>query len=60
MKDWVDNYHPDGEKGIIWMYHLFDLLATDYLPDYQIYRKVSHLREGEFLWKYGVSRSSKR
>jgi len=24
---WFDNYYPDGTKGTIWTYHLFDLLA---------------------------------
>ena len=40
---WFDNLYPDGTKGTIWTYHLFDLLGTDYLPDHQMYRLVSHL-----------------
>ncbi len=57
---WFDNYYPDGTKGTIWTYHLFDLLGTDYLPDYQAYRLVSHLQEGEFLGKYGVYSIARR
>lgn len=57
---WFDNYYPDGTKGTIWTYHLFDLLGTDYLPDHQVYRLVSHLQEGEFLGKYGVYSIARR
>lgn len=57
---WFDNYYPDGTKGTIWTYHLFDLLGTDYLPDHQTYRLVSHLQEGEFLGKYGVYSIARR
>lgn len=57
---WFDNYYPDGTKGTIWTYHLFDLLGTDYLPDHQMYRLVSHLQEGEFLGKYGVYSIARR
>ncbi len=57
---WFDNYYPDGTKGTIWTYHLFDLLGTDYLPDDQLYRLVSHLQEGEFLGKYGVYSIARR
>jgi len=57
---WFDNYYPDGTKGTIWTYHLFDLLGTDYLPDHQAYRLVSHLQGGEFLGKYGVYSIARR
>lgn len=57
---WFDNYYPDGTKGSIWTYHLFDLLGTDFLPDDQAYRLVSHLQEGEFLGKYGVYSIARR
>ena len=57
---WFDNYYPDGKKATIWTYHLFDLLGTDYLPDTQAYRMVSHLQEGEFLGKYGVYSIARR
>ena len=57
---WFDNYYPDGTKGTIWTFHLFDLLGTDFLPDHQIYRLVSHLQEGEFLGKYGVYSMARR
>lgn len=57
---WFDNYYPDGTKGTIWTYHLFDLLGTDYLPYYQAYRLVSHIQEGEFLGKYGVYSIARR
>ena len=57
---WFDNYYPDGTKGTIWTYHLFDLLGADFLPDHQAYRLVSHLQEGEFLGKYGVYSIARR
>ncbi len=57
---WFDNLYPDGAKGTIWTYHLFDLLGTDFLPDHQAYRLVSHLQEGEFLGKYGVYSIARR
>lgn len=57
---WFDNYYPDGTKGTIWTYHLFDLLGTDYLPPHQAYKLVSHLQEGEFLGKYGVYSIARR
>jgi len=51
---WFDNLYPDGTKGTIWTFHLFDLLGADYLPDYQVNALVSHLQEGVFLGKFGV------
>ncbi len=57
---WFDNYYPDGTTGTIWTYHLLDLLGKDYLSDYQVYRLVSHLQEGEFLGKYGVYSIARR
>lgn len=57
---WFDNLYPDGTKGTIWTYHLFDLLGTNFLPDTQAYRLVSHLQEGEFLGKYGVYSIARR
>lgn len=57
---WFDNLYPDGTKGTIWTYHLFDLLGTEYLPDHQMYRIVSHLQEGEFLGKFGVYSVARR
>lgn len=57
---WFDNLYPDGSLGTIWTYHLFDLLGTDYLPDHQMYRLVSHLQEGEFLGKFGVYSIARR
>jgi hypothetical protein len=57
---WYDNLYPDGTKGTIWTYHLFDLLGTDYLPDHQVYRLVTHLQEGEFLGEFGVYSIARR
>ena len=57
---WFDNYYPGGTRGTIWTFHLFDLLGTDYLPDHQTYKLVSHLQEGEFLGKFGVYSISRR
>ena len=51
---WFENLYPDGTKGAIWTYHLFDALGTDYLTGNQINKLVSHMREGVFLGKFGV------
>ncbi len=51
---WFDNVYPDGTKGTIWTFHLFDLLGADYLPAHQVNKLVSHLQEGIFLGEYGV------
>ena len=51
---WFENLYPDGTRQAIWTYHLFDALGTDYLTGPQVNQLVSHLREGEFLGKYGV------
>lgn len=59
-KGWFDNLYPDGTKGTIWTYHLFDLLDSDHLTDNQLIRLVGHLQEGEFLGKYGLYSISRR
>ncbi len=51
---WFDNLYPDGTKEAIWTNHLFDALGTDYLTGNQVNKLVSHLREGEFLGKFGI------
>ncbi|MFC2125493.1 hypothetical protein ACFLU5_11845, partial [Bacteroidota bacterium] len=57
---WFDNLYPDGTKGTIWTYHLFDLLASEQLPENQTIRLVGHLQEGEFLGKYGLYSIARR
>ena len=57
---WFDNLYPDGTKGTIWTYHLFDLLDSDHLTDNQRIGLVSHLQEGEFLGKYGLYSIARR
>lgn len=57
---WFDNLYPDGTKGTIWTYHLFDLLDSDHLTPNQIIRLIGHLQEGEFLGKYGIYSISRR
>ncbi len=59
-KGWFDNLYPNGTKGTIWTYHLFDLLDSDHLTDNQIVRLVGHLQEGEFLGKYGLYSIARR
>ena len=54
QEGWFDNLYPDGTKEAIWTDHLFDALGTDYLTGSQVNKLVSHLREGEFLGKYGI------
>jgi len=57
---WFDNLYPDGKKGTIWTYHLFDLLGSEHLPEKQTIRLVGHLQEGEFLGKYGLYSIARR
>ncbi|MBK7709786.1 MAG: hypothetical protein IPJ37_01580 [Bacteroidales bacterium] len=57
---WYDNFYPDGSKEAIWTNHLFDALGTDYLTGNQVNKLVSHLREGEFLGKYGLYSIARR
>lgn len=57
---WFNNLYPDGSKGTIWTYHLFDLLDSEHLTDNQIICLVGHLQEGEFLGKYGIYSIARR
>ncbi len=50
---WFDNLYPDGSREPVWTYHLFDLLGTGVLSAEQERGLVSHLRDGEFLGRYG-------
>jgi len=59
-KGWFDNLYPDGSKGTIWTYHLFDLLDSEYLSANQVLKLVGHLQEGEFLGKYGMYSIARR
>ena len=53
-RGWFENLYPDGSKEAIWTNHLFDALGTDYISASQVNKLVSHLREGEFLGKFGL------
>ena len=57
---WFDNLYPDGTKGTIWTYHLFDLLDSDHLSPNQVIGLVGHLQEGEFFGKYGIYSIARR
>ena len=57
---WFENLYPDGSKGAIWTNHLFDALGTDYLSGDQVNGLVSHLREGEFLGRFGLYSIARR
>tara|TARA_R110000868_G_scaffold76774_4_gene220510 strand:- start:5970 stop:8147 length:2178 start_codon:yes stop_codon:yes gene_type:complete len=57
---WFDNLYPDGTKGAIWTYHLFDLLDSDHLSPNQVVSLVGHLQEGEFFGKYGIYSIARR
>lgn len=59
-KGWFDNLYPDGTKGTIWTYHLFDLLNSEYLTDNQLLKLAGHIQEGEFLGKFGMYSISRR
>jgi len=59
-KGWFDNLYPDGSKGTIWTYHLFDLLDSEHLSANQVLKLVGHLQEGEFLGKYGMYSIARR
>jgi len=60
QEGWFDNLYPDGTKEAIWTDHLFDALGTDYLTGNQVNKLVSHLREGEFLGKFGIYSIARR
>lgn len=60
QEGWFDNLYPDGTKGTIWTYHLFDLLDSDHLTDNQVLRLAGHIQEGEFLGKYGLYSVARR
>ncbi|MDD4644549.1 MAG: hypothetical protein PHY99_01010 [Bacteroidales bacterium] len=51
---WFSNVYPDNTRQDIWTDHLFDALGTNYLSGTQVNQLVSHLREGEFLGKFGI------
>jgi hypothetical protein len=57
---WFDNLYPDGSKEAIWTNHLFDALGTDFLTGNQVNKLVGHIREGEFLGKYGLYSIARR
>jgi hypothetical protein len=57
---WFDNLYPDGKKGTTWTYHLYDLLESNILNNYQKHRIIEHIRDGEFLAPYGLYSISKR
>jgi hypothetical protein len=57
---WFDNLYPDGTKGTVWTYHLFDLLDSEHLTDNQLLRLANHIQEGQFLGKYGMYSISRR
>jgi hypothetical protein len=50
---WFDNLYPDGSREPVWTYHLFDLVGADVLSAEQERALVSHVRDGEFLGRYG-------
>lgn len=57
---WFDNLYPDGKKGTTWTYHLYDLLESNIVSNYQKKRMIEHLKDGEFLAPYGLWSISKR
>lgn len=52
-KQWFDNLYPDGSKGEVYTYHLFDLLASPNITGEQRLGLVSHIKENVFLGKFG-------
>jgi len=52
-KRWFDNLYQDGSKGTVLSYHLFDLLATKHITAEEQLGLMSHIRENEFLGKFG-------
>lgn len=57
---WYDNLYPDGQRGSVWTFHLFDVLNSTAASAAQQQRLISHLREGEFLGKFGVYSIAKK
>jgi hypothetical protein len=52
-EQWFDNLYPDGTKGQVYTYHLFDLLASPNITGEQRVGLVSHIKEHVFLGKFG-------
>jgi hypothetical protein len=50
---WFDNLYPDDSREPVWTYHLFDLLGSGVLSPEQERAMVAHIRDGEFLGRYG-------
>lgn len=52
-KKWFDNLYPDGTKGQVYTYHLFDLLGSPHISGEQRCGLVSHIKDNVFLGKFG-------
>jgi hypothetical protein len=52
-KQWFDNLYPNGAKGQVYTYHLFDMLSSPNITGEQRLGLVSHIKENVFLGKFG-------
>lgn len=52
-KKWFDNLYPNGERGQVYTYHLFDLLSSPNINGEQRCGLVSHIKDNVFLGKFG-------
>ena len=57
---WFSNLDAKGKKKNIYAYHLFDSLDSKIITYEQKMKLISHIKEGEFLGKYGFYSISKR
>lgn len=52
-KKWFDNLYPNGKRGQVYTYHLFDLLASPNITGEQRCGLISHIKDNVFLGKFG-------
>ena len=57
---WFSCLYPDGSRHQVAAYHLFDFIASPLLSQQQRQAMIAHIREGDFLGKYGMYSISKQ
>ena len=57
---WFENLFPDGSRHLVWSYHVFDVLGSEFLSEEQQRQLIRPLAEGQFLGLNGMYSISKR